>query len=1107
MNLPSAQATVGSSISINDVSLNEGNAGPTSFTFTVSYNETTTHNDVTFDIMTVDGSAQAGSDYVAKTLTGQVIHSAATLRSAAAGVLPATYTFTVLVNGDGAFEPDENFTVILTNVVGAAVADGVGLGTILNDDIAPVVVADLALTISSTVTGTTAPANSVAVGDTITYTYALTNKGPDAAPTTLVTLPIPANTVLVSASQLTGPAFTQASVGLPVTSVSYSTASFATGIAATFQLVVRVNQGVGSGVTITDNASATTTATNPGGNDTPSKALTTVINSDVSVTVSDSPDPVEAGHNLTYAITVANNGPTAATGVAFGDTMPSGTKFVSMSQISGPAFTLTTPAVNGNGPISGTLASMSAGNSAAFALVVKVPFTLGTLTNMVTTTSTSSDLTGGNNSDKATTTVICPTIKLSPESPLAVGTVGYGYNQSVTAGGGLAPYSYAMTSGNLPGGLTMSTNGVISGTATNTGLFSFTVTATDANGCTGSDSYNIEVICPEINFVRNLPQNEQIAPEIPDAVIDMSYPIQTLVASGGTAPYTYAVIIGALPPKMKLSSGGVISGTPTNFGFYTFTVLATDFYGCTGSHEYTLSVVCPEITVSPETLLDGQSGAAYFQKITASGGIPPYHYTASGTLPGGLKLSSGGIFSGTLSNSGTFEFSVTATDENGCTGSREYAVSVAAADVLPDLTLITNGVGSIRAIPSRTGTPTNGAPLVTGNAYIVIATPGENSIFKDWTITIAGETTIAGDDVRCIFVMQPNLVLTANFVTNRMAGVAGNYYGLFQDPEDEQPSELSAGYFRVRVVTVRNQKARFSGTLYFDNHYAGFAGGFDVDGSGYPTKFTFNNQTLTVTLHLNFDDTIGGTIVSSAGWMAEMDGDHAVFGGESPQNIYSGKYTMLMSGTAGLQGTAVYGLGCAAFSIDNSSGMINGYSQKPFGYFGDGESLTPIRTPVSKSGRWPFFARKHQPSTGALMGWVQFDGDGGILDYESTINWIKASGTDWVDVQGSGYNASGMELTNATAILANGNLVVPSANDVVIAGGSSIMVNPVNTAGYPNRLRLNLDLNTGFVNGLFVSPVNPGRFTPVRGVYLQDQNYSGGFFLGPTKSGSFLLGN
>ena len=112
-------------LTINDVTVAEGNSGTTTATFTVSLSAPALSTDVTFDIATQDNTATtANSDYAAKTLTGQVIPAG-----------QQTYTFTVNVNGDTTPEPDETFFVNVTNVSGATVTDGQGLGTIQNDDV------------------------------------------------------------------------------------------------------------------------------------------------------------------------------------------------------------------------------------------------------------------------------------------------------------------------------------------------------------------------------------------------------------------------------------------------------------------------------------------------------------------------------------------------------------------------------------------------------------------------------------------------------------------------------------------------------------------------------------------------------------------------------------------------------------------------------------------------------------------------------------------------------------------------------------------------------------------------------------------------------------
>ena len=115
-------------LAINDVSQDEGNAGTTAFTFTVSLS-TSTHGGVTFDICSADNTAQDGSNVGEDTDYSPICFGA---QSIANGSNSAQ--FTVNVNGDTTGEPNETFFVNVTSVSGATVTDGQGQGTIVNDD-------------------------------------------------------------------------------------------------------------------------------------------------------------------------------------------------------------------------------------------------------------------------------------------------------------------------------------------------------------------------------------------------------------------------------------------------------------------------------------------------------------------------------------------------------------------------------------------------------------------------------------------------------------------------------------------------------------------------------------------------------------------------------------------------------------------------------------------------------------------------------------------------------------------------------------------------------------------------------------------------------------
>lgn len=177
-------------------------------------------------------------------------------------------------------------------------------------------------------------------------------------------------------------------------------------------------------------------------------------------------------------------------------------------------------------------------------------------------------------------------------SSLPNGSVGTAYSQTVTASGGTGPYTYAIVSGTLPTGLSLNTSsGAITGTPSAGGSYSFTVQATDATANTGSRSYTVNIGTSSLNVNPAT---------LPDAPIGKAYS-QMVVASGGTAPYTYSISAGSLPPGLALNgSTGAITGTPTSAGTYPFTVRALDANGNFGSRAYTLNTNRPDPANDPE---------------------------------------------------------------------------------------------------------------------------------------------------------------------------------------------------------------------------------------------------------------------------------------------------------------------------------------------------------------------------------------------------------------------------------------------------------------------------------------------------------------------------
>jgi uncharacterized protein with beta-barrel porin domain len=266
-------------------------------------------------------------------------------------------------------------------------------------------------------------------------------------------------------------------------------------------------------------------------------------------------------------------------------------------------------------------------------------------------------------------------VSVSPSS-LPQGRVGEAYSATVTASGGTAPYTYAVTSGALPGGLSLdAATGAITGTPDDDATFGFRITATDADEAAGSRVYSVDILPPVLSLSPAT---------LPDGTVGAAYSATVTVLGAGSPPYTFDIVSGVLPPGVSLVQSApdavAISGTPSAAGSYAFKLQATDSDGHVASFGYTIAVDTPVIVIAPAALPDGQVGVAYAQALTASGGTAPYTFAVTGgALPPGMSLDSGGALSGTPATAGNYAFVVTTTDADGNDGAHSYGLAIAAA--------------------------------------------------------------------------------------------------------------------------------------------------------------------------------------------------------------------------------------------------------------------------------------------------------------------------------------------------------------------------------------------------------------------------------------------
>jgi uncharacterized protein YhjY with autotransporter beta-barrel domain len=666
---------VAPTLTINDVTANEGNAGTTNFAFTVSLSAPAPAGGVTFDIATASGSATSGVDFVANSLTGQTIPAGA-----------STYAFTVLVNGDTANEPTETFFANVTNVTGAIVSDGQGVGTIVNDDPLP----SLSINDVTVTEGNAGTTNAVftvtlgaASGQTVSVNFATANG----------TATQPADYTNTTGTLTFTPGQTTQTITVPVIgeTVPEANETYFVNLSGATNATIADNQGVG-----------------------------TITNDDVPVTVNPA-------------------------------TVPGGTVAAAYSQ------TLT--ASGGVAPYSFavTAGALPAGVTLAPGGTLSGTPTAGGSFNFTATATDSSPFPGPFSGSQAYTLVIAPPTISLPAAPLPGGTLGAPYSAGITpASGGTAPYSYAVTAGALPGGLAVnSSTGAITGSPAALGTFNFSITATDSSTGTGpytaTRAYSIVVIdvppvanpvsitvpynAPATNVPLNITGGTATSVSggsathgtvvaagttltyQPDAgyagpdsftyiatnsggasapaqvTVTVSDPVVTISPSGGfaatvAAPYTQTFTFNGgaqpwsgyqvtnLPAGLSITgttaNSVTVSGTPTQAGSFTLNVSATD--SSTGNGPYTvgqafaLNVGAPTLALAPAAgTLNVPYGAAYSQGFSASGGTGPYSYAQTGALPAGVTFT-GNTLSGTATVPGSYPIVITATD-TGSTGS------------------------------------------------------------------------------------------------------------------------------------------------------------------------------------------------------------------------------------------------------------------------------------------------------------------------------------------------------------------------------------------------------------------------------------------------------
>ena len=248
------------------------------------------------------------------------------------------------------------------------------------------------------------------------------------------------------------------------------------------------------------------------------------------------------------------------------------------------------------------------------------------------------------------------------------GTAQTDYSFTLAASGGSPPYHWSATG--LPAGLSLNqSTGAIAGTPSAAGSSTVSVTVTDSSQLTASAQYTLAInpYIPPLQIITASP--------LPDGISGASYSAQ-FAATGGAPGYTFGVTAGSLPPGLSLSSNGILSGIPTKTGDYNFAVQVTDSGGTKTSGAFLLTIKAPPLVITTPSFADAPVGTSFNTQFAATGGVPPYVWGASGSVPSGTSFSSSGMLSGTANSTGTFQFTVQVKDSVGTVALKAYTINV-----------------------------------------------------------------------------------------------------------------------------------------------------------------------------------------------------------------------------------------------------------------------------------------------------------------------------------------------------------------------------------------------------------------------------------------------